>query len=1006
MNTEKVAMVGLQPNPFQSRRTLGTFSGVFCSVTLSQFSSVIFLRLGFLVGHSGLIECTVQLILSYFILLLTVLSICAISTNGAVEGGGVYFMLSRTLGPEFGGAIGSVFFFAQVTCGALYISGFVEALVTNFGPGGILVDGVLPGGTHWWNYLYASCLVLACMTILLIGSKMFGRALSVILTIVFAVIVCAFASFFLNYKLIALPRSNSFIYNDSMNVNTTIYANFTGLNLNTLKENLFSKYSLDYTTGSTMTFVVVFAVLFSGVTGIMNGANVSGELKNPSRSIPLGTLTAILTTFLIYFVMIVFTSASCSRKLLLNNYVYMQSISFWQPIIVVGVFATTLSAALGNLIGASRILEALARDELFGRLLRPAKWTTKNGNPVVAVIIACCLAELILLIGRLNAIAPLVSVLFMLAYAAVNLACAALDTASAANFRPTFRFFNWITALLGMIGCLIMCLLVQPIYTLVALIVLGTLVFVLYQRHLELSWGSIGQALLFHQIRKYLLLLDSRKDHVKYWRLQLLLLVANPRSSASLIQFMNSLKKGGLYVIGHVIYKKEFDYNQPDQTLIHRWCWTQFVKYLRVKAFVEVTFDNKIRRALSHLIRISGLGAMRPNTVCLGFYDQELSADILGKLWADRKSKPLDTTGHLDPSSSVELLIRMDRYNQSLNSISDSGEFLNNFSQITSNPNDQESQGIYIRPQDIEKRLSLDYPLPDNKNRPGRLSPEEYVTLIHEILSMENNVVLSRHFDKVIFDEDLSGWVIARRFLQNLWRTNRPKRLASNEPTTLSSGRNTVLSNSDSSPTHSFDPQKFDRSRITYFDIWPVNLLAIGMGTLVSGNCNIPVTGSYTYEIDRTGLFLLQLACLVARSPYWRKRPHPPKLRVFFPIPATEAQQSRTDVLGTLNSSLNPPYSWLTSLLKNLRITAEVNIVPLDLTSCSSERFRLIKSINQTIKSFCDVDTTAVFLYLPKPPKFESGDAQDYLDQLKYLTDDLPPTLLAHGLHEVTSTEL
>ncbi|RVE63707.1 hypothetical protein OJAV_G00138990 [Oryzias javanicus] len=661
------------PNP----RRLNTFFGVMVPTVLSMFSIILFLRTGFVVGHAGLLEGLLMIAVAYIIISLTILSICAISTNGAIQGGGAYYMISRSLGPEFGGSIGLMFFLAKVFACGEYVLGLVEAILDVFG---IDTESSVSAGVrvlpqnYWYTVLYSSVVLLLCLIICLVGAHIYSRTAFVILLVVTVSLLSIFVS-----SVAVKPQSFVITHQGLGNQTLRYNASFTGFSTETLRNNLGPRYSLDYSTNTVMSFATVFAVMFTSCTGIMAGANMSGELKTPSVSIPRGTIIAVIYTFTIYILLFLLASATCDRTLLIQDYGFFQRINLWPPFVTIGIFCASLSAAMCAMIGASRILHALALDQLFGLPLAPAAITSSSGNPWVAVLYTWGLAQCVVFAGHLNAVAGLVTVFYLLAYAAVDLACLALEWASAPNFRPTFQFFSWHTCLLGILSCLGIDVL--PHFFLVALT----------------SWGYISQALIFHQVRKYLLMLDVRKEHVKFWRPQVLLMVSNPRSSCQLILFGNQLKKGGLYVLGHV-QLGDLDALPSDPVQQQYNFWLSLVDKLGVKAFVDLTLSPSVRQGTQHLLRITGLGGMKPNTLILGFYDSCTPDDFF-----------LQDSAFYDASVG------------------------------------QSSEGEYNFGVDLPS-LQAHFPPVRHVESPRWLSPEEYVGIISDALKMNKNVCLGRYF--------------------------------------------------------------------------------------------------------------------------------------------------------------------------------------------------------------------------------------------------------------------
>uniref|UniRef100_A0A7E4ZUJ1 Solute carrier family 12 member 9 n=1 Tax=Panagrellus redivivus TaxID=6233 RepID=A0A7E4ZUJ1_PANRE len=611
---------------------LSTAAGVFAPVTISMFSALLFLRMGFAVGQLGFLLTAVELFLAYGIIILTVLSLCAVSSNGAIEGGGVYYMISRSLGPEFGGSIGVLFFIANVFSCALYISGFTEALTNVIGYGDSF------GG----KFIHCVLVSIIILCLCLLGAGIFAKtAVAALIVIVAAYITFLVTVFAKHSTAISIPKDNTYAYlvpsnasdPDSEKIvdfNQTRTALYTSFSFDSFSENLFSNFTYDYSTGKSTDFAFMFAIIFSGVTGLMAGANVSGELARPHISIPRGTLQAVFVTLLVYILTAFLLCLTCSRDLLQNNYMVISDTNVLPSVVFLGIFAATFFSSMSNMIGASRVLQRLAQDKLFGMLLTPATYETTTGNPVISVIISWVAVVLVLMIGAMNRIAKITSIFFLLSYMGVNIACLALELTSAPNFRPNFKYFSSYTCALGAISTAVMMLVVDASMSAVAVVLLMLLIMILHYQAPIGSWGSISQALIYHQVRKYLLLLDSRKEHVKFWRPQILLLVNRPATCCPLLDFVNDLKKSGLYVIGHVnagtLDTAESTLDPLQQVYPY---WLSLVDYLKIKAFVELTLTESVRSGIQQLIRLSGLGAMKPNTVVIGFHELHASEAVL-----------------------------------------------------------------------------------------------------------------------------------------------------------------------------------------------------------------------------------------------------------------------------------------------------------------------------------------------------------------------------------------
>ncbi len=541
---------------------LGTFGGVFTPSILTILGVIMYLRFGWVVGNVGLVGTLAIVTLSTSITFLTALSIAEIATDQRVRTGGAYYMISRSLGIETGGAVGIPLYIAQGLSVALYTIGFAESVVRAF-----------PA----------------------LDEKLVGLVTTVLVTVL--ALVSAKTAIRAQYFIMA-------------EIALSLVSLVFGRGLEPTEIEMWGASSRH-----SEPFWTVFAVFFPAVTGIMAGVNLSGDLKDPNRSIPRGTFAAVGVGYVIYMALPVILAMRADALTLIEDPLIMRKMALWGDAILLGVWGATLSSALGSILGAPRVLQALARD---GVLPRRLAWlgngVGEEDTPRAGTVLTLALALVAVWFGDLNLIAPVLSMFFLTTYGVLNISAGIETFLRSPSFRPTFRV-PWPLSLLGFVGCVAVMVLINALATVVAIVfVVGVYVW-LERRSLEAAWGDVRRGLWMAVTRAGLLRLRGEAD-TKNWRPHLLVLSGAPTRRWHLIDLARSLTHNrALMTVSTVLTTKgvSAERQQAMEGTIH-----DFLEERAVQALVRVIAAPDPFVGAERLVDSYGLGALAPNTVLLG----------------------------------------------------------------------------------------------------------------------------------------------------------------------------------------------------------------------------------------------------------------------------------------------------------------------------------------------------------------------------------------------------
>ncbi|NJN42651.1 MAG: amino acid permease [Flammeovirgaceae bacterium] len=532
----------------------GTFGGVFTPSILTILGVIMYLRLPMIIGEAGLLATLGIIAVAHIISFTTGLSVSSIATDKKVEAGGTYYMISRSLGLPIGGTLGLSLFVGMSFSVSLYLIGFAESFL------------------NYWNY------EVTIQSIRLTGTII----LMVVTTVTLISTSLAIKTQYIIMGAIGLSLISILFGNHEYAPSEPLLSN----------------------AAPAIPLMVLFGIFFPAVTGFEAGVSMSGDLKDPKKSIPGGTITAIIVGFVVYLALTFFFAYTVDSKMLATDPAVLLKISWIPELVIAGIWGATLSSALGSILGAPRILQATAIDKITPRIF--AKGSGSANEPRNALILSFFIAEAGILIGELDVIARIVSIFFITTYGFLNLSCA-FEAWSSADFRPSFKTPIWVS-LLGSLACIIVMIELDLLALVGATLLLGLLYLYLKRKELKLESGDAWSGVWASLVKSGLKKLSLTKEHSRNWRPNMIVFSGSEEARGHLINLGKQISgKLGIISAFELIPSESKERSQLSKP-------TEEEGYYLYRHYCREVYEG-----MDEVSRVYGFSGVQPNTVMMGW---------------------------------------------------------------------------------------------------------------------------------------------------------------------------------------------------------------------------------------------------------------------------------------------------------------------------------------------------------------------------------------------------